>query len=86
MAFFIYLIKIILVIFVIYNCTINIVLFLYNYKITYNICFMENTYNKIIENLKLFFQNAGFDKAVIGLSGGMDSGISSSSGCRSIGY
>ncbi|MGI6718738.1 MAG: NAD(+) synthase [Bacteroidales bacterium] len=36
---------------------------------------MENTYNKIIENLKLFFQNAGFDKAVIGLSGGMDSAL-----------
>jgi len=35
----------------------------------------EKTYNKIVTSTKAYFNNAGFSKAVIGLSGGLDSSL-----------
>jgi len=36
---------------------------------------VEDVYKKLVKGLKSFFNNAGFSKAVIGLSGGIDSSV-----------
>ncbi|MEA2037222.1 MAG: NAD+ synthase [Nanoarchaeota archaeon] len=37
---------------------------------------MEKTYNKLVKGIKNYFKKSGFKKAVIGLSGGIDSALS----------
>ncbi len=46
---------------------------------------MENRYKKIIEEIKNYFSESGIKRAVIGLSGGIDSSLSAKLVCDAIG-
>lgn len=46
---------------------------------------MQNQIEKIVEQLKAYFQKAGFQKAVVGLSGGVDSSLTAALTVKALG-
>ena len=46
---------------------------------------IESIYNTIVDKLKIFFQNAGSSRAVLGLSGGIDSAVVMPLACAALG-